>query len=71
MDPKERVRLQEFLRTRFALKGLTVRARANVKDSAEVYLGDEFIATLTKDTEDGDLCYHFTMTILDVDLEGN
>jgi hypothetical protein len=46
-----------------------VRTRPRKNDSAEVYLNDEFLGVLSKDDEDGELCYHFAMTILDLDLE--
>jgi hypothetical protein len=29
----------------------------------------EFIGVVFKDTEDGDVCYHFQMTILSEDME--
>ena len=68
MDPKERATLQTYLGKRFQGK-LEVRARPQKKDSAEVYLDGEFLAVLSKDEEDGELAYHFAMTILDLDLE--
>ena len=48
---------------------LSVRARPKIKDSAEIYIGDEFIGTLTREDEDGELCYQFQMAILEMDLE--
>lgn len=68
MDPQERARLQAFLAKRFKGK-LEVRARPQKTDSAEVYLDGEFIAVLSKDTEDGETAYHIAMTVLDFDLE--
>ncbi|MGE3142866.1 MAG: DUF3126 family protein [Hyphomonadaceae bacterium] len=68
MDPQERAALQAYLAKRFTGK-LEVRARPQKKDSAEVYLDGEFLAVLSKDEEDGELAYHFAMTILDIDLE--
>jgi len=38
-------------------------------DTAEVYVNDEFAGLIAKDTDEGELSYHFTMTILDIDLE--
>lgn len=37
-------------------------------DSVEVFMGDEFIAVVSRDTEDGDLSYNFHMAILEEDL---
>ena len=30
---------------------------------------DEFLGVVFEDKEDGDICYHFNMTILDIDIE--
>jgi hypothetical protein len=69
VEPRELVRVQTYLRKVFGAKTLSVRARPKVKDSAEVYVGDEFVGTLTRDDDDGELCYQFQMAILDLDLE--
>jgi hypothetical protein len=64
------VRVQAYLRKVFGTKTLSVRARPKIKDSAEIYVGDEFIGTLSREDEDGELCYQFQMAILELDLEG-
>ena len=69
MTPQEMVRVQAYLRKVFGSKTLSVRARPKIRDSAEVYVGEEFVGTLTRDDEEGELCYQFQMAILDVDLE--
>ena len=69
MNPQEMVRVQTYLRKVFGAKMLSVRARPKIKDSAEVYVGDDFVGTLTVDNEDGELCYPFQMAILEMDLE--
>ena len=69
MDPQEMVRVQAYMRKVFGTKTLSVRARPKIKDSAEVYVGDEFIGTLTREDEEGELCYQFQMAILELDLE--
>ncbi|MBI1251020.1 MAG: DUF3126 family protein [Alphaproteobacteria bacterium] len=71
MDPKERARIEAYLKGRLGAKSLQVRARPRKDDSAEVYVEDEFLGVLSRDEEDGELCYHFAMTILDIDLEEN
>jgi hypothetical protein len=70
VEPQELVRVQTYLRKIFGAKTLSVRARPKVKDSAEVYVGDEFVGTLTRDEDEGELCYQFQMAILEMDLEG-
>jgi Protein of unknown function (DUF3126) len=69
VTPQEMVRVQGYLRKVFGTKTLSVRARPKIKDSAEVYVGDEFVGTLTRDDEEGELCYQFQMAILELDLE--
>ena len=69
VDPQEMVRVQAYLRKVFGTKTLSVRARPKIKDSAEVYVGEDFVGTLTLDNEDGELCYQFQMAILELDLE--
>lgn len=68
MDATEIARLQQYFATKFNLQNIEVRARSNKTDSAEVYMGDEFIGVLFKDTEDGDISYDFNMAILEIDL---
>ncbi|HMN85237.1 MAG TPA: DUF3126 family protein [Bauldia sp.] len=69
MDRQELQKLQAFFRKRFNLPSIEVKARPKKADSAEVYIGDEFVGVVYKDDEDGDLSYNFTMAILDIDLE--
>ncbi len=68
MNALEIARLQEYLRGKFAVTDLTVRERSNKDDSAEVYLGDEFIGIIFRDAEDGEVSYDFNMAILEIDL---
>lgn len=69
MKPDEITKLTKFLRDKFQNSGLSVRKRPQKQDSAEVYLGDEFIGVIFRDEEDGELSYNFSMAILDIDLE--
>ncbi|MEM1102656.1 MAG: DUF3126 family protein [Pseudomonadota bacterium] len=68
MDPSEISRLQKYLRDTFKLDAIEIRRRTNKDDSAEVYIGDEFIGVVFRDDEDGELSYAFQMAILDIDL---
>ncbi|MEN3931503.1 DUF3126 family protein [Microvirga sp. W0021] len=69
MDKAELAKVERYLRQTFANSSLSVRARPKKDDSAEVYIGDEFIGVLFLDDEDGDRSYNFTMAILDTDLD--
>jgi len=65
----EILRLEAYLRKTFQLQTIEVRQRPQKEDSAEVYIGDEFIGVLFRDDEDDDLSYNFQMAILDFDLK--
>jgi hypothetical protein len=65
----ELARLEAYLRKTFGTKNLTVRARPKKDDSAEVYVGEDFVAILFREDEDGEVSYQFQMAILEMDLE--
>ena len=71
MNPEERAKLQAYLRDRLGSKELEIRQRPRKTDSAEVYIKDEFIGVISRDDEEGELSWHFTMSILEMDLEGD
>ncbi len=68
MDPIDIARLQAYLCKKFAVPALTVRPRPTKDDSAEVYIGEEFIGVIFRDAEDGDVSFDFNMAILEIDL---
>jgi hypothetical protein len=70
MSREEIVRLERYLRKTFRLDNIEVRQRPKKDDSAEVYIGDEFIGILFRDDEDDELSYQFQMAILGYDLDG-
>jgi Protein of unknown function (DUF3126) len=70
VNKDEVARLQAYLRKTFGTPNLEVRARMKKADSAEVFIGDEFIAVLFREDEDGEVSYQFQMAILELDLEG-
>lgn len=69
MNPEEIKKLETYLKKKFDLQALQVRARPKKDDSAEVYIGDEFIGVIYRDDEDDDLSWNFQMAILEFDLE--
>lgn len=69
MDVQEIRKVEGYLKRRFQMPAIKVRARPQKQDSAEVFIGDEFIGVLFRDEEDGELSYNFTMAILDIDLD--
>lgn len=66
IDDAERARLQTALRQMLHATDLDVRARPRKTDSAEVYVHDEFVGTVSVDEDEGQV---LTMSILDIDLE--
>ncbi len=67
INDAERARLQAALRQTLHAADLDVRARPRKTDSAEVYVHDEFVGTVSVDEDEGHV---LTMSILDIDLEG-
>ena len=61
----ELVRVQTYLREVLGTKTLSVRGRGKLKDSAEVFVGEESFAIVSADKD----CYQFQMAILDIDLD--
>jgi len=69
LKPEEIAKLTKFLRAKFVNPAILVRKRPQKDDSAEVYIGEEFIGVIFRDEEDGELSYNFNMAILEFDLE--
>lgn len=68
--PDEMIKVQDYLRRTFANPNIGVKPRAQAADSIEILLNGEFIGLCYKNVEDGETSYDFTMSILDIDLEG-
>jgi hypothetical protein len=69
VNKAELQKVESYLRRTFSNAGIQVKARPKKTDSAEVYIGDEFIGIVFLDDEDGDRSFNFTMAILDTDLD--
>ncbi len=68
MTQEESTKLEGYLRKTFRLDTIEVRRLPKEDAPAEVYIGEEFIGTLSEDPDDpGD--YHFQMAILGFDLD--
>jgi hypothetical protein len=70
VKPDEIRKLETYLTGLFSGSNIRIKALPRKADSAEVYVNDEFIGIISKDTDEGELSYHVTMTILEMDLEG-
>ena len=62
-------KLQRFLRKTFQNEKIRVVAHGKKKDMAEVFIGDEFLAPIYREEEDGEVSFQFQLAILDIDLE--
>jgi hypothetical protein len=62
-------KLENYMRWLFGNPRIRVVPRPKKEDSAEVYIGDEFIGVMFLDDEDDDKSYNFQMAILETDLE--
>jgi hypothetical protein len=69
VDVQEVKKLDAYLKRLFSNPRIRVVPRPKKEDSAEVYIGDEFIGVLFVDDEDEDKSYNFQMAILENDLE--
>lgn len=69
LDKVELGKLQAYLRGKFQCPAIRVEARPKKKDSAEMFIGDEFVAVIFRDEEDGEISWNLQMAILEMDLE--
>ncbi len=69
MDVQEMRRLESYMRRLFGNAKLRVVPRPKKDDSAEVYVGEEFIGLLYVDDEEDERSYNFQMAILAADLD--
>ncbi len=69
MEVQEIRKLETYLKRLFGNTRMRVVPRPKKEDSAEVYIGEEFIGVLFVDDEDDERSYNFQMAILGADLE--
>jgi len=66
MDKEEIAKVEKYLRGKLC-PGINLKVN-KASSCVEVYLKNEFIATVYRDDDDGEISYTLTMSILDVDL---
>jgi hypothetical protein len=69
VNVEEIKKIDAYLKRLFSNPRIRVVPRPKKDDSAEVYIGEEFIGVLFVDDEDADKSYNFQMAILETDLE--
>jgi len=62
-------KLDAYLKRLFGNNKMRVVPRPKKDDSAEVYIGEEFVGVLFVDDEDDERSYQLQIAILDSDLE--
>ncbi len=68
MKIDELKKIETYLRRLFGNDTIKVKARPKKDDSAEVFIGEEFVGVIYRDDEDEELSYNFQMAILEMDL---
>jgi hypothetical protein len=68
VDVQEVRKLDAYLKRVFGNPKIRVVPRPKKDDSAEVYIGEEFVGVLFVDDEDDDRSFQFQMAILEEDL---
>ena len=69
MEVQEVRKVESYMRRVFSNTKLRIVPRPKKDDSADVYLGEEFIGVLFVDTDDNERSYNFEMAILAEDLD--
>ena len=69
MDVQEVKKLDAYLKKLFGNARIRVVPRPKKDDSAEVYVGDEFVGVVFVDDEDDERSYNFQMASLGSDLD--
>ena len=69
MDNSEIAKVQKYLRKKFGTEEINLEISEKAKDQVELKFGSEFVGTLYKDEEEGEISYAFQMAILQEDLD--
>lgn len=68
MKPSDMTRVETYLRKTLGSDRIRIDAPKNRGASVEVHAGSEFLGTLHRDEEDGEVSFSLHITILDEDL---
>ena len=68
MKPEEIKQLDAYFK-RVLNPSLQVKARPRKEDSCELYKEDEFLGVISRDEDEGEVSYHLSIAILDIDLD--
>lgn len=62
-------KLETYLKKLFNSDAIELRRAPKVQDMVELHKGDEFLGTVYRDAEDGDVSYQVNFAVLDIDLD--
>jgi hypothetical protein len=68
MKPTEVARVQKYLRQTFGNDQITLTPPTKPEAPCELSIGDEFLAVIYRDDDDGEISFSLHMTILDEDM---
>ncbi len=68
MKPTDTARLQTYLRKLFSNERILIDTPKKAGASVEVRVGDEFIGTVHRDDDEGEVSFSLQVVILDEDL---
>jgi hypothetical protein len=68
MSPNDVARVQQYLRKLFGCDRIFIDPPKRIGQSAEFRVADEFLGTIHRDAEDGEVSFALTMQILEEDL---
>ena len=69
MIEQDILKLTTYLRNKFQNSEINLKLNKSDSDMAEVYIGNEFIGTIYRDEDEGEISYDFNMSIIDIDLK--
>ena len=69
MTQAEILKLTEYLRNKFENQNINLKLSKSDSEMVEVYINSEFMGTLYRDEDEGEVSYDFNMSIIDIDLK--
>jgi Protein of unknown function (DUF3126) len=68
-NPTDIQKLEKYLQSKLGNNKITLKTRAKADDSVEFLLDGEYMGTVYKDEEDGDISYNLNISVLSIDLD--
>ncbi|MCR5506975.1 MAG: DUF3126 family protein [bacterium] len=69
MTQQDILKLTNYLRNKFGNQNINLKLSKSDADMAEVYIASEFIGTIYRDEDEGEISFDFNMSIIDIDLQ--